>query len=250
MKHLEDGAMQAFLDDEMPAVERAGVAQHLLGCETCHERYQELTQANALFTQSVSLLDVEPPAATPPTPTPAATTAMRRARAGTYSFVKAAGLVLALAAAASAAVPGSPVRQWVANAIEPDRAPAPQVVAEQAPAPVATLPPAPAGLSISPAGGTLVVSLDRMDGSAIRLAGAEGSQASVSVVGAERDPEFRTGPGRLLVRDGVGGTVHVRLPVNHDGARLEVEGRLYAESRGGEIRVLVPPQTVDEEFGW
>ncbi|NIP78945.1 MAG: hypothetical protein GWM90_06990, partial [Gemmatimonadetes bacterium] len=64
--------------------------------------------------QSVAVLDVDHPA-----PGDAHRSIRAGARSGTSSFVKAAGLILAFAAAASAAVPGSPVREWIVQVVEP-----------------------------------------------------------------------------------------------------------------------------------
>ncbi|NIP77853.1 MAG: hypothetical protein GWM90_01070, partial [Gemmatimonadetes bacterium] len=102
MSHLEDGTVQAFLDDELPTEERAAAAEHLLACGQCRALRDELVRARSLFSEAVASLDVRPPGRA------------RRAdrhvrRVGAGSFVKAAGLVLLLAAAASAAVPGTPV---------------------------------------------------------------------------------------------------------------------------------------------
>jgi hypothetical protein len=247
MNHLDDGALQAFLDHEIGPDERAAMAEHLLGCEACHARYEELTQANALVTQSIALLDVEGAAMA----TDAAPVARRvRARTGTASFVRAAGLVLALAAAASAAVPGSPVRQWVANAIESAPSPSAPLVSRDAPGPAEPAAPAPAGLSIGPAAGALAVVLRDVEGSSIRLSPATGSHATVSVTGADPDPRFRTAAGRIELRNGAGGVVNVSLPLSVDGARLEVNGRLYAESRGGSLHLHVPADRLGDAFVW
>lgn len=245
MTHLEDGTLQAFLDDELPPVERARVAEHLLACERCNGSYEDLTQANALFSQSVSLLDVAPPSMRP-----AGGTLRRRAPAGTSSLVKAAGLVLALAAGAAAAVPGSPVREWVSQLVasgEPSPAPV-----EEATAPGSVRAPAsaPAGVSISPAAGRVLVSLSNLERTVVRLGAAAGTQASISVLAAERDPVFRAGAGRVEVRDGVGGEVRVWLPLTVDGARLEVDGKLYADVLDGALRLHVPADTADGEIVW
>lgn len=246
MTHLEDGTLQAFLDDELPARTRAEVAEHLLACESCHARQEELLQANTLFAQSISVLDVEPPSTGP-----AAGPLRRHAPAATGSFVKAAGLVLALAAAASAAVPGSPVRAWVAQVLEPSQ-PTPEATGPRPgsndgrPLP----PPAPAGVSINPASGPVVVAIAGLEDAVIRLEGAPGSEASVSVLGGERDPVFRTGAGRLEVRDGAGGEVRVRLPLGIEGARLEVDGELYAETVAGTLELHVAADTVGGAIVW
>jgi hypothetical protein len=245
MTHLDDGTLQAFLDDELPACPRAEVAEHLLGCEQCHESYESLAQANAVFTQSVSVLDVEPPARSP-----AAGALGGRTRRSTATFVRAAGLVLALAAAASAAVPGSPVREWIERAVEPPAPePAPVVpVVVEVEEPAA---PAPSGVAIRPSSsGRLLVALIDLEDMEIRLESTNAAMASVSVVGAEREPTFSTGSGRVEVRNGAGGTVHVRLPAGVDGARVEVDGSLYAANRDGRLRTRVAADTADGAFIW
>lgn len=243
MTHLEDGTLQAFLDDALAAEDRAAVAEHLLGCERCHANYEELMRANALFAQSISVLDMEPPATRP-----AGGRLGSRAREGTASLVKAAVLVLVLAAVASAAVPGSPVRAWVASLIEGDQAP----TSEQpvtAPA-VSERPGAPAGVSINPASGRVVVALSGLDDVLIRLETSAGSQAGISIVGAERDPTFRTGAGRVEVKDGLGGEVRIRLPLGVESARLEVDGALFAETRDGRLELHVTADTADGGIAW
>ncbi|NIP78944.1 MAG: hypothetical protein GWM90_06985, partial [Gemmatimonadetes bacterium] len=44
MTHLDEGTLQAFLDDELPSAERAEVAEHLLACETCQKAHEALMQ--------------------------------------------------------------------------------------------------------------------------------------------------------------------------------------------------------------
>lgn len=125
MTHLDDGTLQAFLDDELAPTDRASVAEHLLGCEWCQSAHEALTRASALFTQSASVLDVEPAAGVKASAVGQHHAAgQRRRRARTPAAIKAALLVLAVAAAASAAVPGSPVHEWVARAVGAPDAPA------------------------------------------------------------------------------------------------------------------------------
>jgi anti-sigma factor RsiW len=241
MMHLDDGTLQAFLDDELDVAERAAVAEHLLGCGDCQASHDTLTRANALFMQSVSMLDMEPTVLAS-----GAAPARRqgwRSGPGTASFVRAAALVVVLAAAASAAVPGSPVREWVVRAVagpvEETSAPA-----EPAVVPPAEVPPAPAGLAIEPSDGALTVALSRLSGMEIQLEALSGPRATVRVVGARQEPSFGTGPGRLEVREGAGGTVSVGLPVGVEGARLEMDGVLCADAVGGTLRIHVPADTV------
>jgi len=121
-------------------------------------------------------------------------------------------------------------------------------VVEEMAEPVA---PAPSGVAIRPSSrGRLLVALVGIDGMEIRLESTDSEVASVSVLGAEREPTFSTGTGRVEVRNGVGGSVLVRMPVGADGARLEVNGVLYAESRNGTLHLLVDADTASGAFVW
>jgi anti-sigma factor RsiW len=247
MSHLDDGTLQAFLDGELDPTVRAEVAEHMLACDRCRTTHGELTRANALFAEAVSALDTESPSGRAPS------ALGRQARRGAGSFVKAAGLILALAAAASAAVPGSPVHELIVNTMrgEPEVAevtpPPPEPEAEPV---VEPAPPAPAGVSIVPVSGPAVVSLEGLTDVTIRLERADATAASVAVVSAVSDPVFRTGLNRVEVVDGAGGEILVRLPVGAAGSRLIVDGRVYAEVTGGAIEARVPAETVDGALVW
>lgn len=249
MNHVDDNTLQAFLDDELPTEQRARVAEHLLGCAGCHAAYQELVQAHTLFTRSVALLDVEPPGQGAPRDVERA---HGPARAGTASFVKAAGLVLALAAAASAAVPGSPVRAWIQTAVEAgpeaDRPTATEAVSpEPEPEAAASRPAIPTGVSIASSGTPIVVALHDLEDVSIFLDEAVGEAATVSCVDGVEDPVFRTGASRIDVAGGIGGRLLVQLP---DRGRLEADGRLLAERRNGVLEIHVPADTVNGAILW
>ena len=230
MSHLDDGTLQAFLDDELPAPRRAGAAEHMLGCEECRSRHEGLKRANAVFSEAVASLDVRPPAAEPPTDLSAG------GRRAAGSFVKAAGLVLLLAAAASAAVPGSPIRAWIESAVEPAPEPVVEPEARPEPTPAPAPAPAPVAVSIAPESGRVEIVLEGLDGVSIRLMETEESSAAVSVQGTERDPSFSMAPGRIEVRGAVGGEVTVEIPRSLREARVFLDGDLYAEKSGGRLR--------------
>lgn len=240
MSHLDDGTLQAFLDDELPAPERAAAAEHMLACEECRSRHDGLKRATALFSRAVAALDVRPPAGGPRVDLPAG-------RRAVGSFVKAAGLVLLLAAAASAAVPGSPIRAWIESAVEPE----PQPEASRQPEPPAPEPAAapavPVAVSIAPAAGRVDVVLEELDGSSIRVTETDGERVAVSAAGTERDPAFSMGPGRIEVRGAVGGEVTIEIPRSLAEARVLVDGELYAEKSGGRLRTPGAPAGPDAE---
>jgi hypothetical protein len=243
MNHLDDGTIQAFLDDELRPGERADVAEHLLGCPQCRSAKDELVQAHSVFADAVSVLDVEAPSASAP--------ALHRGlSAGGRAFVKAAGLILVVSAAASAAVPGSPVREWIVRAVRPEpvQAPAALESVEPAPAP-APMPPAPAGVSL-PVTAPVEVALSDLDGTTIRLVETDGDRVTVSALGTEVDPSFSTAADRIEVRGAVGGEITVEVPRSVQQLRLMVDGQLYADREAGELRVHVPAETVDGARVW
>jgi hypothetical protein len=95
----------------------------------------------------------------------------------------------------------------------------------------------------------MVVSVSGLDGTVIRLGAPTGDRVGVSVSGAERDPSFRTRPGQIEVRGGVGGELLVSLPAV-GAVRLEVDGQLYAEAADGAVRLRVPADTVGSSLIW
>ena len=245
MSHLDDGTLQAFLDDELPPEERASAAEHLLGCPQCQETKDDLVRAHSVFSEAISVLDVDAPGRA----APAAASRKAGAGFGGGPFVKAAILILLVAAAASAAVPGSPVREWIVRAVEPAPVEAPAPAVEPVPEPAPAPAPVPAGVSLA-AGSPVEVALNGMDGSTLRLVETEGERVVVSTAGAEVDPSFRTATGTLEVHDGVGGEITVEWPASLETARLVVDGELYAEKAGGELRIHVPTGTVEGVHIW
>jgi hypothetical protein len=245
MNHLDDGAVQAFLDDELPPTARAEAAEHLLGCTKCRAVREELAHASAVFAEAVAVLDVPVPPRTE-----AGVPTRRARRLGAGSLVKAASLTLLLAAAASAAVPGSPVRagwEWIARTVDPAPEPAAPSTEETSLTPVVEAPPV--GVSLVPAGRVDVV-VTALEGTTLRLVETDDSSVGVTARGAATDPRFRTAPGRIEVRGAVGGEVTIELPRSLAEARVVVDGEVYAEKEAGELRVRVAATSEDGARIW
>ncbi len=245
--HLDEGTLQAFLDEELPAGERASAAEHMLVCEQCRGAHDDLRRAGALFSYAVSLLDGEA--------APAAATAVGRGegrarRGGIGSLVKAAGLILVVAAAASAGVPGSPVRVWVERIVardDPEPAAAPVDAPDEEPAPPVAMP---VGLAVVPSGDTLDIVLEDVSDVTIRLRRSGAEQATVSAAGSAVDPAFESGRGRIALRGASGGELIVELPETLTTARLLVNGRLYADVVHGRMEARVPAQERGGDLVW
>jgi hypothetical protein len=247
-RHLGEGTLQAMLDGELSPIERAGAETHLGACPACAAELRELRILNERATGLLARIDV-------PAPVAQAQMSMRarRLRTGGSRFggvrqalLRAAVLVLGVTGVAAAAVPGSPVREWIVENVlpKPEQAAAPVVQPAPAPAPVAPPEAAPAGVSIRSENDAVRVVLS---GASPRLEIVarlvDGDRARVLARGpAAQAARFRTSPGRIEVLDAGAGQVEVLLPRGAQRAAVEVNGRVYV-SKQGESLVLLPPAT-------
>jgi hypothetical protein len=246
-KHLDEGTLQALLDGELDAPDRAAAEAHLAACAECAGELRALSALEERLGALLGQADA---------PAPVAQAQMRfrsrRAAAGHHqrfggearrALLRAAALVLGLAGVAAASVPGSPVRAWIEETVLPAEQPVQQPVAQQpeaapAPAPVAE---APAGVSIRPRGGSVrVVLTGAAPGLSVRARLVEGEHAEVFATGAARGARFRTSPGTIEVAGAGAGEVTVGLPRGARTATVEVNGRVYVAKEGGALRVTAP----------
>ncbi|MEX2156462.1 MAG: anti-sigma factor [Gemmatimonadales bacterium] len=65
MSHVDDGALHAYLDGELPSTERAALEAHVAGCPDCRAR---LTEERALVERASVLLGLAQPAERPAPP--------------------------------------------------------------------------------------------------------------------------------------------------------------------------------------
>ena len=246
MTHLAEGTLQAYLDDEITGRDRASAAEHLLVCGECRVELDALRRANALLRDALAGVDVPAPAAAPR----AGRIDGRRAFGGS-SLMRAAILVLMVAAAASASVPGSPVREWIVQTVRP--AEPPQPVLPESPvaveSPIVEVPAAPAGIAM-PGIRSVDVVVTGLTGASIRLIRTEATGVAVSARGGSTDPVFRLASGRIEVVGGVGGDLVVEVPRTGASVRLVVEGRRYAEAAGAELRVIEPAEARGDTVVW
>lgn len=233
MTHIEEGILQGYLDDEVTGSARAEIDSHLESCATCTAELDRMRKASQLFASALRGADVTPPmlgaqahlvrarrtAIAVPSATP------RRA------FARAAMFIVGLAAVASAAVPGSPVRGWISNALaraglldQPQSAAAPAGT-EEAPA-VERSGPESAGFFIEPADGRLRVVLTNVKPETqVTVQLTDAARAHVEANGAAARARFRTGPGRLEVVGIESGSIVVQIPRAIQDAIVEQDGR-------------------------
>jgi hypothetical protein len=243
MTHLGEGTLQELLDGELPPGDRAGVEAHLASCPACAGELAELRGLTARTSALLGLVEAAPPVL-------AAQAQFARARRGggalkeaRRALPRAAVLVLAVAgAAAAAAIPGSPAREWMRGLGVSERAaqpaPVPPARPEAAP-PVEEV--APRAISILPSEGHIRVAVSASSPELrVRVRLVPGVRAEVTATGAAAMARLRAGPGRIEVLGAGPGELVVTLPADAEAAFVEVNGRVLAAKEGGELRSLAP----------
>lgn len=236
--HPSDGLLQAMLDGEVPHDD--SVRGHLRSCERCASVREELLLGATRLSMAVQELD-QPFRGVEEALTRVRERRGRRRWRGTSHLARAAILVVALSGALSAAVPGSPVREWL-ESVWSDLTAEPSLP-ETAPAP---------SEARGEGTGVWVESGPELT---ITVSGAgEGTEVSVELVRGSRagaftdgDARYRSGPGFIEVLNPSG---DVRVELTRGAARtsLVVNGRVYLRGPGSSPEVMVTP--VERTEGW
>jgi anti-sigma factor RsiW len=241
--HLGEGALQALLDGELSDFEGSQVRRHLAGCDACASSYEQMKEANAALTAALALLET-PGRARPPLVRPG-----KAARAwGRSALPRAAAVLLVgFAAAASATIPGSPVREWLAARVEPPTlavaVPDERSVQAEATA-LAVETAAEWGVSVEPAAGRVrVVLTDPSPELQVRALLASGSSAGVFATGDQAGTRFSTGAGTIEVIGAGAGEMRIEIPRSARSASIEVDGRTYLVKEGDQLRLAIDPSS-------
>lgn len=246
--HLDEGALQALIDGELPPGERGPAEAHLSGCGECAAALRDLRAVNERAVALLARADAPAPVARAQMRMRARRLSAGRWREGRAALLRAAVLVACVAGVAAAAVPGSPVRAWIAHAVLPAK----KETLRPANAPVA--PPvaairaedasrhAPTGVSIRPDGSAVrVVFTAASPQMRVTARLVDGGRAGVLARGpAAAGARFRTAPGRIEVVGAGAGEVEVQIPRSASTATVEVNGRVYLERSGDGLKVLAP----------
>ncbi|HUE96505.1 MAG TPA: hypothetical protein VMN39_07580, partial [Longimicrobiaceae bacterium] len=212
--------------------------EHLAACPECRERLADLRSGNRALSAALALLDPVVVAG-PATPARSAPTFWSRSR---RELPRAAALLLTFAAAASATLPGSPVREWISGAFDrPQRELAldtpPPVPARESAARITADSPE-AGVSVPIDNGRLrVIVTGAAAGVRVRASLVEGRLGGVSASGDAAGARFETGVGVVRVTEVSGGELRVEIPRAATAASIVIDGRTYLEKEGDAIRV-------------
>jgi len=253
MSHADNGTLMALLDGELPDREQSAIELHLRACQTCAEDLAELSSLADEFSSAVALVDAPAPvlrARVALQPASGSATSIGRSprwRAVPRDLLKAAAIVLLLAGAASAAIPGSPVRQLVDRAvrlIRGESAPVqvPATVAEPAPGVPAAVrePSAPVDASIPVSEGRARISIHSPAAAAritVRLVDAD--RVTVRWDSEDEGVRFRTAPGSIDIYQ-VETALVVEIPRTLDHATVEVDAIVYYLKDGSQASILGP----------
>ena len=270
--HPSEARLVAYVDGELGPDERAAVSDHLSGCDACARSLSELRRASSLFSDAAAALEPPPSEATAvetrrraahvaPSESqgtddgadvPDDTDGESRFRWSRWSTATriAASIVVLLGAAA--ALPGSPVRSWIDRSVQQVQAlfgedeATPATVEPEAPRPERPEVRDRSGVAVSASSGSIVVTLrDVPRTTSVRVRLVDGEQAGVWNAGGE----YRTAPGRIEVTAPASDSLLVEIPRLVGRVELEVNDRLVAVGRGGELDVRVPDVEVrDGEF--
>lgn len=257
MEHLTDGEIAAHLDGELGDDEIRRVEDHLRECRRCARRREELSELSSRLETTLER-GLEPPATL--VPEPGTTDGDGARRWSLTGGLKAAAAVVVLvtagALAADAALPGTPIRDLLAEAVggggTSGGASAPRAVREAPPAPRTESAddsaggnrtedvegPARRGLGVAPAGGEVVLRVSGApEGTPVRVRLTAESLARISARGGT----FRTDPGRLELVDPAGGEVWISVPRAATEWRLEIDTLTVLRSSGDRVERLGEP---------
>jgi hypothetical protein len=158
--------------------------------------------------------------------------------------IRVAALVLLICGAAAAVgLPGSALRQWLADVltVRSDADP-PSTSSSPAETGTPTPPRVPeTTLVLEPADGGVVVALEAPAQQVVLVVRfAEAGEPEVRATGAAAAALFRSAAGRLTIAHASGGRLILTFPRSISRVRVEVDGETYLLKENGQIRVLAP----------
>ncbi|HSJ25917.1 MAG TPA: zf-HC2 domain-containing protein [Longimicrobiales bacterium] len=272
MTHATEGLLQAYLDEEIEGSAAAELRDHLAGCAACRSELEALQRAgeqvhvamaalapagmpmlrarSALATarRGAAIEDATAPvtahrSAGRPTGRPGGRWSLTRL--GASGLAKAAMLLLALAGAGAAAIPGSPVRRALETTFARvaqlfNGAPAEQVVVPESPV-APPVEPVPSRMAVLPAEGRVRIVIERPAAEVdvvVRI--VDEPLAQVDAATADDGVRFRTGPGRIEVSGLSAGVITVDVPRTVRTATVEVDGTVLVEKQADMLQLSGP----------
>lgn len=249
-EHLDEGVLQALLDNELRNGVEAATREHLAACPICRAQYVEVKDANDSLASALALLDPPLPQA-PAKMRPRPPSMARRGNWGRFELTRAAAMLLVFAAAASAAIPGSPFRAWLASTLESGEVASAGESEAIVPGPAsaaAAAAPAETGVSVDLANGSFEVILtEAAPELQIRALLIEGVRGAVYARGDAVDARFSTARGTIRLDGIAGGELRVEIPRSADAASVVIEGRTYLIKDANQLRLIPADESAPTE---
>lgn len=222
--HLDDARVAAYLDGELPEPAVEEVERHVEACGPCRRELEELADLS-------DRLDVAVEGVQPPAELLDARIHGKTAGSNRGDYLRAAVFFLLLlvggTAAADAALPGSPVRDWLGAALRD----------------VAGLLssgnnlPARRGMALPAGDGAVEVRVTGAPpGATVRVQLTAGDQVDVSAPGGT----YVTDPGLIEIRRPAAGEIRVQIPRTLFSVRVTLNGRLLVERAADTLRIPAP----------
>jgi hypothetical protein len=234
--HLSDGELEALLDGEASPERRRAATAHLAVCSVCAARAAGLTTAQQVTAELLAALDAPAPALSVETIIARAADASTRSAAPRRRIALAAGVAaLVVAVTAAAAIPGSPVRRYVARLLggpRPAAHPAPQGL--QGPA---------SGVAFVPSGPVAVVFREPQTGGAIQIAFGDTPSLRITHVGG-RAAYILTTEGVAVDNRGSSARYDITIPESVTRVEVRIGARLVFAKEGSHIATLGARDTV------
>ncbi|KPK81046.1 MAG: hypothetical protein AMS25_07995 [Gemmatimonas sp. SM23_52] len=225
MQHLDNESIELFLSGELSESEARPVRDHLAQCRACVRRVEAARQEDQEIGALLSVLDH-------PVPRVEAEDVMRRARRRWLRpRTAAAGIVLLVAAGAASAVPGSPVRTWLAGLFESLQGTPPQ---QGLPVGVS------GGISVIPTEGFELVFETSQGSGVIRIFLTDEAELAVRAIGG--GPGYSVGPERVRVENaGSAADYEILVPRSAESVRIRVGETVVFTKQGASITTAAGP---------
>ena len=172
--------------------------------------------------------------------------AMSHTARRTYRYAVAALLIGTVAAAA---VPNSPVRRWLGEALSTPPAAVAPIAPVPTTAPVATPEPVTV-LIVQPVDNAVTIVLEQAEpGVRLRVRVSETGAVEVRASAGAAAGQFRSGNGRLTISNAAAGELTVTIPQALPRARIEANGSVYLSKERGQLHIFAPAaDTVGSEI--
>lgn len=219
MKHLDDVAIELLLSGELDESATEWPRAHLAECDDCSRRLAAAREEDQEIGALLSLLDH-------PVPQLGAEAAMQDAGRGwRRPYIAAAAIALLVVAGAAAALPGSPLRAWLAGLVGASRETAAPPPGEQLVS---------GGVSVVPTGEFELVFEAVQEAGVMRISLTDELELAVRASGGE--PGYSVEPSQVRI-DNIGSIAdyEISLPRSAHDIRVRVGDSVVFTMRDGSI---------------